>query len=377
MATVQTSVLAHDSRKQLDDLLMQVCEELQLAQTRYELAVARYEAVNRLLEAKASPFRGFNPRIYPHGSMALGTTVKPIDGPHDLDFVLELNCSHIQVEPMTLLFSLFDFLKENEIYKDMTTLKKRCVRVTYADDFYMDILPACKDVVSGGTCIFVPDRTIQNWTASNPEGLIRWFYGRCESMVRRLVEKAKPIPPQMGTDDKYPLQLAIQLLKRWRDLHYSKAEHAPVSVALTTLAAEFYRGESSISDAVSTILAGIVSAIDAADSLGERIAVCNPSNPHEDFGERWDSNPGAYEAFTDGIRELTGKWQAVVNGGRKTNEQLESLFGEYVRTVVLKQARRMEEVRKAGQLGVTSAGAITGLGSAVTRIRPNTFHGHA
>jgi hypothetical protein len=63
--------------------------------------------------------------------------------------------------------------------------------------------------------------------------------------------------------------------------------------------------------------------------------VCNPSNAKEDFGERWDANPDAYSAFTEGIRRLQREWSVIVAGGRDTNKDLEPLFGEYARTASL------------------------------------------
>jgi hypothetical protein len=375
MATVQTSVLVGDAKKQLDDLLLQVCEELQLTQTRYDLAVSRYEAANRLLEAKNSPFREFRPRIYPQGSMALGTTNKPVDGPHDLDFVLQLDAPHWQWKPLALMLVLYEFFKSNDKYRDMATLKNRVVRLTYADDFYMDILPAYTDVLSGGTCILVPDRELVALCHSNPEGYISWFRNRALSRRRLLLEKAKPVPPQQEAIEKEPLQLSVQLLKRWRDLAFESEELAPISIVLTTLAGMHYCGEESASEALSTILAGIVSSIDRADLNGQRIEVRNPGNQLEDFGERWDARPAAYSAFKQGIRRLQRDWAAIVNGRRDTNKELERLFGEYVRTVLVKQAQRLQEARKAGQLAVTSTGLITGLSSGLTRIPQNTFHG--
>jgi len=52
--------------------------------------------------------------------------------------------------------------------RGMVKLKKRCVRIVYKDEFYLDILPACRDHGNGGTCIQVPDRELGNWTPSNP-----------------------------------------------------------------------------------------------------------------------------------------------------------------------------------------------------------------
>ena len=81
MAATVPAFFTDDAQAQLDDLLMLVCEELQLAPSRYRLAVERYGAVSRVLEGEGSPFHGIPLSIYPQGSMALGTTVHPLDGP--------------------------------------------------------------------------------------------------------------------------------------------------------------------------------------------------------------------------------------------------------------------------------------------------------
>lgn len=307
--------------------------------------------------------------------MALGTTCKPVDGPHDLDFVLQIDAAHWQLHPLAALNALYEFLSSNETYRKMISLKNRVVRLNYADDFYMDILPAFTDFSSGGTCILVPDRARVALCPSNPEGFILWFRNRCLTRTRRIMEKAKPVPPQEAVDEKEPLQLAVQLLKRWRDLAFADECVAPISVVLTTLAGTYYRGEDSVSEALTTILAGVADAIALADLQGKRIAVRNPSNVLEDFGERWDSNPEAYIAFKTGVRTLQTEWAVIVDSGRETNKELERLFGEYVRTVIIKRAQRLQEARKAGALGVASSGSITGFANSVARIRPNVFHG--
>jgi hypothetical protein len=109
------SLNSRDFIVELDDLLFEVCDELQLAPYRYRQAEERYQAVARVLEAEGNPFAPFSPKIYPQGSMRLGTTVKPIEGPHDLDFVLELSAQYQNAEPMKLIRALFLFLKSNGV----------------------------------------------------------------------------------------------------------------------------------------------------------------------------------------------------------------------------------------------------------------------
>ena len=81
MTASMPALYTDDATSQLDNLLMLVCEELQLFPTRHRLAVERYEAVSTVLESNGSPFRGIPLSIYPQGSMALGTTVHPLTVP--------------------------------------------------------------------------------------------------------------------------------------------------------------------------------------------------------------------------------------------------------------------------------------------------------
>ena len=360
---------------QLDDLLYEVCEDLQLSPTSFTKAEERYKAVSSALESYDSPFRQARLIIYPQGSMRLGTTVKPIDGPHDLDFVCELEVSHLQIDPLRLHDALFNFLLNHGTYKDMVSRKNRCVRITYADEFYMDILPACKDRQAGGTCIQVPDRALKGWTPSNPIAYATWFEDCSNIALKQLAEKAFPIPAQRPVDRKKPLQLAVQLIKRWRNLYYDDPDLAPISIVLTTLAAGFYKGEESVSAALSSILTAIVEAISLADRRGERLIVRNPKNPKENLSERWDEDHGAYTAFKQGMRQFLDDWSNLPHTMPAVYNALEALFGEPVKRAFANQAQRLQEARKANLLGIRSTGVISSLATAAVPIRPNTFHG--
>jgi hypothetical protein len=372
--TVATPFFTESRTAQLDDLLYEVCEDLQLGKSRYKQAEERYQAVSKVLESKDSPFRLLQPRIYPQGSMRLGTTVKPWEGPHDLDFVFEIALPHDFLNPMTLFKEFYAVLTGHGTYREMASPKKRCVRITYANEFYMDILPACKDSTAGGTCIRVPDRDMRDWTASNPIGYADWFHQRCALSRRRLFAKADPLPVQQDTEEKSPLQLAVQLIKRWRDLYYEDKTLAPISIVLTTLAGSLYQGDDSVSQAVAGILSGICQAISTADLSRTRLKVFNPSHPVEDLSERWDTTPEAYDAFKSGIRAFRRDWDEILASTRNVNKELETLFGEPVQKALVKQAQKLQEARGLGLLGVRSTGIISSLPAAVP-IRPNTFHG--
>jgi len=176
----------------LNELLYLVCEELQISQTRYGLAEDRYKAIAKYLETDGSPFNKYRPDIYPQGSMRLNTTVKPIDGPHDLDFVLQLSVHYkVYEDPMRLINGLYAYMCNSDIYRSMTTKLNRCVRVEYKDDFYLDILPACCNFDLPGTCLMVPDREVKGWKHSNPKGYAERSLRRSEFLYSR--ERSKGI----------------------------------------------------------------------------------------------------------------------------------------------------------------------------------------
>jgi hypothetical protein len=62
----------------------------------------------RTLDGADIPFANIESNLYRRGSMKLGTTVKPLDGPKDLDFVCEFNISHSTADPMRLLYAMYN-----------------------------------------------------------------------------------------------------------------------------------------------------------------------------------------------------------------------------------------------------------------------------
>ena len=381
MATAKM-VFPEDRNTQVDDLLKGVCDELQLVPTKYDQAVKRYQAVCNWLEVDSSVVAVFNPTIYPQGSMKIGTTVKPLGREeYDLDFVCEFRFSVSQLQsPLQLLKLLEARLRQHELYRSILEMKNRCVRLNYANQFHMDILPACPDPQGGGSCLFVPDRKSRSWSFSNPKGYADWFESRCELALRllmeqrRLMAKAEPIPPQQAAEEKAVLKRVVQLLKRWRDVHYQREPKlAPISMVLTTMAAQAYGGERTVTGALTSVLNNVVSLV--AQSA-PRVFVLNPANRKEDLSERWN-DAAQYRAFVDGARELHERWSKalVTNGIQNVSNELRHVFGEPVEAALKKQAVTLQELREKSSLRVSQAGSLTVIPTHGVRVRPNTFHG--
>lgn len=378
-STVQAPRLL-ESSGWLDDILIRICIALQLTPTQYEDAKTHYHAVAKWLAAESSPLATLSQEIFPQGSLRIGTTVKPWwQEEYDLDLVLRLDLWN-EVDPVLLLNVVEQRLRGHGTYAPMVERKNRCIRLNFAKQFHLDILPARPDARLGGTHVLVPDRAARCWKESNPKGYASWFEERGAQMSQlSLLEKrarVQPLPIPEEALDKNALQLAVQLLKRWRDIYFSGApELAPISIVLTTLAGKCYSGEPHPLLALRSIACRINRSIPA---LG-RLKVDNPANPFEDLSERWDNEPEAYRAFVGAMQDLERRIidlessRGIADGAKK----LESLFGERVaKEAVVRQARALEEVRRSSSLGVTRAGAVTAMPSMIsTPVRTNTFYG--
>jgi hypothetical protein len=193
-----------------------------------------------------------------------------------------------------------------------------------------------------------------------------------------MVDKAAPIPDQKAVAEKEVLHLIVQLAKRWRDLFYQNVDPklAPISIVLTTLAATTYRGERSVSQALTSMLNGILELIELSRRKGDvHLHLNNPSNIAEDLTERWDSNPAAYGAFERGIRDFQRRWSQLIARQLSAYSELTQLFGEPVAAALKKRAQSVQETRKTEKLGVTGIGRITPLAIASVPIKRNTFYG--
>jgi len=368
-------MLPTQSSTWLDDILIRICVLLQLTRTQHEEAEQHYLSVAEWLGAPASPITALRPEIYPQGSLRIGTTVRPWwREEYDLDLVLWLALYH-NANPIEVLNLVERRLRDHGTYAPMVERKNRCIRLNFAKQFHLDILPARPDLRFGGTHVLVPDRAAADWKESNPKGYAGWFESRGELQAEEAKRAAvEPLPPPEGAEDKNTLQLSVQLLKRGRDIRFaSTPDLAPISIVLTTLAGTNYAGELHPLQALHAIVQRIIGSIPSAG----RLVVCNPANPHEDLSERWDENQEAYRSFVSWMIELESELAALQHLAMPdASKRLEKLFGEVAPRAIRAQAETVEKARGSSQLGVTRTGAITtAVSSGVVSVKRNTFYG--
>ena len=124
----------HISRKRLNLILRDLADELDVSPSKYREATEHYEAVGAWLDADDSELARYQLSIYPQGSFALGTAVKPLGGDeYDVDTVCLLQLTTDQVTQKQLKDLVGNRLKHPQSrYKDMIEPRER--RAPLLDD---------------------------------------------------------------------------------------------------------------------------------------------------------------------------------------------------------------------------------------------------
>lgn len=378
--------------EQLDDLLTRICRKVQVSKTEHERANSSYGHVAKWLAdaPEGSALHRSNPLIYPQGSLRIGTSVKPIGNTEfDVDLVCEFQLPWERNTPQHLLEATFNRLNEHKTLREMLPMRlepgKRCVTLTYKNEFHIDVLPACptKLGVANGFIKVADKKIVGAWKDSNPKGYAEWFDRRSTSYSMEFQEELRKamvieFPDHPEFEITTPLQRSVQLLKRWRDVSFygsANPDRTPISVVITTLAATRYGGQTSVNHAISAFLYDMHSKI----STGQRITVPNPEHPSEDFAERWKDVPGSYETFKEWMIETHRRWGELNNArGPKLGKTLKDMFGEDVaETAIRGQVEILEKSRSNDQLGIVGGTgiltAVSGVGA--MPIQKNTFFG--
>lgn len=325
-----------DYRLQREELLARIAQELQLDKTRLDRMESAYNAVSELLKKDDTFFKNLDIEIYAQGSKRIGTTVKPInEEDFDLDTVLHIYDIFSNHSPEKVYSELVRVIENDGFYKTICEKKNRCVRLNYKSDFHMDILPACMPSYYEKQKIAIPEKKLKEWSSGNPKGFADWFLNIANSVQRPMLRmysqvlleanvESEPLPSELY--EKTPLQRAVQLIKRYRDLYYQNKKHPVSSIVITTLVAKFYNGEDSIFDAIDNVTNKIKNGYLDAVKANMKFKILNPVNPEEDFTDSWTAEN--YESFYKFISDFYTKWQNLKQSFDTSKDDYIELFGE-------------------------------------------------
>ncbi|MCF8239804.1 MAG: nucleotidyltransferase [Melioribacteraceae bacterium] len=352
--------------EQFNNYLQELSNTLDITKEQYDSAVNSYEAVGNWLADENSLLHPYKPEILPQGSFLLGTMIKATEEDDDLD--IDLVCRLIGKKEDWTQYDLKTIvgnrIKDNETYKERLQKEgRRCWTIKYSHSrkFHLDILPSIvsqdyeivleKSFIKFAEqdpeelAIRITDRELENyksepepnnWPKSNPFGYADWFQKQASLDIKKGIlfeERVQPVPQYK--EDKLPLQRAIQILKRHRDLMFKGDEDKPISIIITTLAAQAYGKETDVLSALSNIIEKMDVLIEEKyDPELKKVIkwIGNPVNPEENFADKWSLNNTKQKNFYKWILVLKDELKTALRKGdiQSIIQYLKSRFGTQV-----------------------------------------------
>ena len=378
--------------------LERLCQSLELTDAQFLQAKERYEAVGSWLDGADNPvLRALE--IYLQGSTALGTTVRPINRTeHDVDLIARCPDVAPGISPTALKKTIGERLRANARYASILEEKARCWRLSYANEFHLDITPAIPNPQCRRGGELVPDRELRQWSPSNPRGYRSLFERR--AALRPAVPLTLNVPEGLRAEvETYPrlggpkgiLRRVVQVVKRHRDQFFSGREQklAPISVILTTLASRSYEhctrreNYNNEFDFLFDVIHDMPRFIEvqSVDGRPQRWFVWNETTEGENFAEKWNEEPSLERAFRRWHR------QAVEDLGRLLSSEgfdelsagLSRAFGARPASrAMADMTQRVSAARSESVLSVApSIGLTMSKAPRATSVRSNTFYGRS
>lgn len=403
------SRLNPQQREEFEKILLALGESLDISETQYNALVQSYGAVGKFLQGDPE-LSVYDPLVSPQGSLRLGTIIQPIneDDDMDVDLVFRLKEKSPEWTPKTLKDKVGARLKSSPRYSKMLDDEgKRCWTLLYRQDsdnmkerYHMDILPsvANKDYEEqmrrvlteafdlkklDSISIRITDKEregyttqidIKDWLKSNPDGYAIWFANRCKLRVstRQLLTE-DIIPIGKYNPNKTPLQRIVQILKRHRDIRFNHNDKKPISIIMTTLAAQAYQGESNILEGLVTVVNHMRDYITRDENGNDKVA--NPLNPDENYAEKWIKDPERRDNFYKWLEAVHDDLKAILSSkGTAIWKTMDKPFGQLiVESANKRYTERMKANLKSGGAKIASTGMLGAVGQTLNA--GNTFYG--
>lgn len=402
------SKLNPQQREEFEKILLALGESLDISETQYDALVQSYGAVGKFLQGDPE-LSAYDPLVSPQGSLRLGTIIQPIneDDGMDVDLIFRLNEKAPEWTQKVLKDKVGARLKSSPRYSKMLDEEgKRCWTLLYRQDsdnlkerYHMDILPSVAskdydeqmrrvlteafDLKLDSISIRITDKErlgyttqtdIKEWLKSNPDGYAIWFANRCKVRVstRHLLTE-DIIPIEKYNPNKTPLQRIVQILKRHRDIMFDHNDKKPISIIITTLAAQAYQGESNILEGLVRVVIHMRDYITKDENGNDKVA--NPLNPDENYAEKWIKDPERKDNFYKWLEAVQNDLNAILSSkGTVIWKTMDIPFGQLI--VESANKRYMENMKaniKSGGAKISSTGLLGAVGQTLNA--GNTFYG--
>lgn len=394
----------------LDAALVDAARRIQLSPTKHAKATSNFEALCGYVDRPDSPLHGKVIGCFGSGSFGTGTAIaiSVSRNQHDVDAVVELNVRHDN-DPEDILSLLYEAIngEKGSRYHGKVRRNSRCITVAYEDGVTVDLMPVARLGIQ-------PERASNafHWNYEQNEKYhkpvdpydFREYFNKQVSEDRLFVEAfqrqavlaqdsefvlkadTEPLPAAVPIEQKSPLVVAIQLLKRYRDIRHRARPglRKPPSVMLNALALDFVLPTSSFVEVVLGLAAHIRGKLVTAQRAKEKIVVKNPAWQFDIFTDRWPESLDAQQAFILDLDNFINTLTELHRFPTQENiqRQFKHLFGETVADYATsKHYEALAKEAASGKLSVGAKGVVLGSATAtatvksITPVRANTNFG--
>lgn len=344
----------------LDVMLADITVRIQLTPTDYQAAIERFDTINEWMDREDSPLHGRIELFYPQGGFMIGATTArhATDAAFDIDVMAQINWL-ANVDPEIALSTTHLAIRgePGSRYYKKSERKTRCSTVQY-DGMHLDVTPAIRAIGSEARTSYIfhskpsdPKEPKQTLFA-NPFGFGQWFiantpadeafglyfekasldYNRLRLEVMAKAD-AEPVPAQMSAYRKSRAVIALQLIKRWRNLAYDR-RHAslrlPPSVLIAYYIATNANRTKTLADELIHQVECIIKALQAAEQLNRTVREFNPECREDELTDRWPASLAEQRVFIGELQAFAVQLHRLQDGVPIAEMQriLEGLFGE-------------------------------------------------
>ena len=376
-----------ESKQNIDKMLRKIGKEIEISKTEHEKAVKSYNAVGTFIDNNIPQY---DIKVVPQGSFRLGTVIKPITDKDEYDIDLVAIIDHKFLNAKELKNIVGDALKSSDRYSEKLVEGKRCWTIEYSESskYHMDILPTMmSDTYSTNKELTMThkedEKSDYEFRQTNPEAYYDWFVERMEEERKRLKEEYAirnklEIVDVPEYEIKTTLQVAIQILKRYRDIKFKETpDIKPISIILTTLIAKVYTGKESVYELIEKFSKEYMMHIEK-DENGN-IIIRNPVNENENFADKWPKYPERRKAFFKFMTELEEDLvtnRILLEGNiREQADFYKKLFGEnMVNRAYENIANETRSEREKANIYIKENGNITSQKTNIN-VRNHNFYG--
>ncbi len=399
----------------LDVLLADVAIRVQLSRTDYGEAVQRYETMNQWIERDDSPLKDRVEVFYPQGSMSIGAAIasRLTTDEFDLDIVAQLNLPEHSApkQVLDLLYTAITGTPGSRYY-GKTKRNTRCVTVQYRDKMHLDVTPMVRRP-------FTRDR--ESWIfhhrpedladpprrlVANPYGFAQWFNDTTPvdqdfvnafaarereywSLTAHARADAEPVPAQEAAFQKSRAVIALQLLKRWRNVLYEKRPgRRPPSVIFSKLVADAANHAGSLSQELLLQAKHMLFVFQQAQTDSRLVHIVNPVCPSDQLTDRWPGSLAVQAAFIADLQSLVQTVETLASGLPLDRMKyiMVGLFGEQPASSAVSDFNRRlgnaissgssQHYAPTGKIAIPSTGAMALSRRSMARSTPkHTFYG--